>query len=184
MKNELAEANKELGKLAHHDGLTQILNRRGFDEAIDRHWRQTRRDKSQMAFLLVDIDHFKLYNDHYGHLAGDDCLKTVAQFIAEKPHRPLDITARYGGEEFALILPNTPIAGAELIAKRITQGVCNLAIPHEASTTSDVITISVGICMASQAESASQLIQQADEGLYAAKHGGRNQFCIWPKPNT
>ena len=131
MKQNLRDANRELEKLAHYDGLTKILNRRGFDETLDRYWKQSKREGSPLSLILMDVDHFKLYNDHYGHLQGDDCLKSIAKSIESQLLRPIDIAARYGGEEFAILLPGTDLEGASRVATRQLEGIESLKLPHE-----------------------------------------------------
>lgn len=179
MKKALREANKELEKLAHYDGLTQILNRRGFDEALERYWKQSQRDDSDIALILIDVDHFKLYNDHYGHMQGDDCLKEVAKALEGALLRPIDLAARYGGEEFAVVLPKTNTEGAENVAQRLLDAVADLKIPHEKSSTTSLVSVSMGIATNQGARDITTLINNADEALYKSKQNGRNQFNTW-----
>jgi diguanylate cyclase (GGDEF)-like protein len=135
------------------------------------------RDRTPLSLILCDIDFFKPYNDTYGHQAGDECLKQVAVAIQKVSKRPLDFVARYGGEEFAVILPNTNIEGALLVAEAIKQAIANLAIPHKSSLVNDYVTLSLGvISMIPTAEqSLGTLIAHADKALYAAKKQGRNR---------
>ena len=127
---------------------------------------------------MCDVDYFKLYNDTYGHQAGDNCLKAIAQALKQSIRRPADEAARYGGEEFVIVLPNTPLAGAQHVAEQIKQNVQALQMPHESSKTSDWVTLSLGIasCIPNQQSSPEELIRIADMALYAAKENGRNQW--------
>ena len=185
----------QLRRVATVDALTGLANRRCFDDALAREWLRGRRNHEPMALLLVDVDHFKLFNDHYGHPAGDVCLHAVAQALASASLRPADTVARYGGEEFALLLPNTPREGAEHMAHRVLDAVEALQIVHDASPTARHVTVSVGIatcgaagtsrlgpaaddrgpCEMRERGSASALVYAADKALYAAKHAGRAQ---------
>lgn len=178
MKNQLARANKELMKLANHDGLTKILNRRGFDEVMDRYWRQAQRDQSEIGLLLIDIDHFKAYNDTYGHVRGDETLTAVAHAIEKALMRPIDIAARYGGEEFAVLLPSTGMEGAMTVGDRILDVIRDEAIPHLTSPVKGFLTVSIGVALSSGLASAGDLIKRADAALYQAKERGRNRVNI------
>ncbi len=177
MKKELAVANRELQKLAHYDGLTQILNRRGFEDSLARFWKQALRDQSDLALMLIDVDFFKPYNDNYGHLQGDDTLRQVAQCIDATLLRPIDIAARYGGEEFVVLLPGTNLEGAETVGQRILERVQSLKIQHEYSKASEFVSVSIGIALSSEVDSENALIEKADKGLYSAKEGGRNRLA-------
>lgn len=166
--------------LAHEvkiDGLTQIANRRAFDERIAQEWLRLAREQLPISLLLCDIDFFKRYNDRYGHPAGDECLRAVAKSIESCICRPADLVARYGGEEFAVILPNTLTQGAIFIANKICQTVYDLGIVHESSFVSDRISMSIGISTFLPAESVDTkvLLEAADRGLYLAKNQGRNR---------
>ena len=167
-----------LRSFAMKDGLTGVTNRRRFDELLQQHWRQGQRDKSPLSLILIDIDHFKQYNDHYGHLAGDKVLRDVANVMRLVLQRPHDSLSRYGGEEFACLLPGTDEAGAAFMAQRLLESVRLLAIPHEFSSSGSLLTISAGIATVIPAvgQTASGLIAAADEQLYCAKHDGRN--CV------
>ncbi len=177
IKKELFELNKKLENMAHTDSLTQIANRRRFDQILSREWQRTIRNQNPLSLIMLDIDYFKKYNDLYGHGKGDTCLYTVAQEIASKAKRPTDEAFRIGGEEFCVILPDTPFGGAKIIAEKIRSGIENLKIPHKDSEISECITVSIGICCANQFKeiSCSKIIQTADKALYRAKESGRNR---------
>lgn len=175
----LKRANQELNRLVNVDGLTQVANRRCFDETLNHEWRRLRRDQLPLSLILCDIDFFKRYNDHYGHLAGDDCLRQIAQTIDQTIRRPADLAARYGGEEFAIVLPNTSIEGAVYLAEQIQSAIAALHIPHICPNEHSIVTLSMGIaCVVPRDEdSPEHLIESADRSLYAAKCKGRNTFC-------
>ncbi len=174
---ELKKANERLKMLSVIDGLTQIPNRRKFDEYLGSEWKRHYRDKDQMSVILCDIDFFKLYNDSYGHQAGDDCLQKVAQAIHSCANRASDLVARYGGEEFAVILPGTDPDGAMVVAEEVRTCVQNLLITHEKSNVCDHVTLSLGVAtlVPNKDNSAEQLVLLADEALYEAKENGRNK---------
>lgn len=179
---EAAEiAYRELQRLANLDSLTQIANRRRFDEYLNREWRRMLREQDPLSLILCDIDYFKRYNDCYGHQAGDDCLRQIAQAIACTLNRPGDLVARYGGEEFAIILPNTPVLGAVQIAEFVLASIAQLKIPHAQSEVSTHVTVSLGI--SSQIPQANfqphTLITAADRALYTAKTVGRDRYSIY-----
>jgi len=159
------------------DSLTQISNRRAFDQGLAKEWQRLARENLPISLLLCDIDFFKRYNDRYGHAVGDDCLKSVAKEIESCTRRPADLAARYGGEEFAVILPNTLRDGATFIAEKICQAIADLNIPHESSYVSDHVTISIGIATTSPdfKTDPRNLIEAADKGLYLAKNQGRDR---------
>lgn len=180
MKADLDAANQQLLKLTHIDALTGAINRRGMEEALDRGWRKNLRDKSELSILLLDIDHFKAYNDNYGHQQGDDCLKTFSQRVKTQLMRPADMLARYGGEEFLIILPDTPIEGARIIARKIGETLKAKPIPHAYSATADWVTTSIGISSTRLGAASYQaMIEQADQALYQAKENGRNRFISY-----
>ncbi len=167
-----------LESLVALDGLTEIPNRRRFDETLDLEWKRAIRNNNLLSLVLMDIDHFKLYNDNYGHAAGDVCLKKVARSIEKVPQRPADLVARYGGEEFVAVLPETDGEGATQIAEQMREAVFSLGVTHEFSSASDVVTISLGVATIYPVVEIDQkyLIEQADKGLYDAKEEGRNRF--------
>lgn len=166
-----------LRALVFIDGLTGVANRRRFDECLDTEWRHCRRTASSLSLLMIDIDHFKLYNDHYGHQSGDVCLKTVAQTLKSHFSRPHDLVARYGGEEFVCLLPGCEPEGALLKAQQLCQAIAHLHIPHATSPTAPNVTISIGVASFKPTadDTPDMLIAQADALLYKAKHSGRNQ---------
>lgn len=186
----------ELRQMATTDALTQVQNRRCFDEALNGEWRRSWRNHEAISLILLDIDHFKLYNDFYGHPAGDECLRSIGHVLRQISMRPADLVARYGGEEFVLLLPQTTKEGAIHLAHRILSGVKNLCIPHQASLTASHVTVSIGIGFfngppeihtpfgrsstsmmddLSIEINASKLLLSADKALYSAKHAGRAQ---------
>ena len=169
-----------LNELAERDGLTGLYNRRIFDDFIRRVWRQSRREDVGIEIIFVDIDYFKIYNDVYGHQAGDDCLKKVASSIARCAKRPFDFCARYGGEEFVLVLYGPPEDYARSLPEQIRCDVLDLAIQHEGSDVAKFVTVSVGVALARAGSNRSLTgaIQTADEALYEAKRGGRNRVVF------
>lgn len=169
-----------LERLAAIDGLTNIYNRRKFDEILDLEWKRAARGRLPLALIMADVDHFKGFNDHYGHAAGDDCLRRVARGLNELLQRPADFLARYGGEEFAVMLPETGDHGVLHVAGNLVTGVANLNIPYPDSPLAGHVTISLGATTAIPGQNCQtplQLIEAADSMLYAAKQGGRNRFC-------
>ena len=189
----------ELQRLSSTDGLTGLANRRAFDLALDSEWRRTLRYKTPLSLLVIDVDHFKRFNDTYGHVAGDECLRRVAEAVGSKARRAGDIAARYGGEEFVIILPHTETADARALAERICAAVRALKIPHAASGAADHVTISVGVAGAATAmrfdpnadargandnrvpiapPAPATLVARADRALYAAKGAGRDRVCM------
>ena len=172
---ELNAANKELQRLSTTDGLTGIANRRFFDELSAREWRRCERMNKPMALVMVDVDHFKKYNDTYGHQGGDECLKSVAAQVARAAPRASDLAARYGGEEFVLVLGETTMDGAKWVANNIRQHVADLKMPHSASSIGHV-SVSCGVASVLPLEGMpfETLLKFADEALYKAKEQGRN----------
>ncbi|MEL7419805.1 MAG: sensor domain-containing diguanylate cyclase, partial [Cyanobacteria bacterium J06555_3] len=174
---QLEQANHELQHLSVMDGLTHIANRRKFDQYIAAEWQRLSREQAPLSLILCDIDCFKLYNDTYGHQAGDLCLIEVAQAIQKTLKRPTDLLARYGGEEFVLVLPRTPLAGAKYLAQQARLQVEALKIPHLRSSVDLYVTISLGVasCIPSEKTNFKALVAAADQGLYLAKAKGRNR---------
>lgn len=183
----LRAANERLRRLAAVDSLTDLANRRTFDEAIDREWRRCQRGGKALSLLMIDVDYFKRYNDHYGHARGDECLAAVAGAIRSCIHRPFDLAARYGGEEFVVLLPETDATGALHVAQHVISAVDAAALPH-AITDAGRVTVSVGVasydiscdCWSNGERNAAtdaDLLAAADLGLYAAKRAGRAQKC-------
>lgn len=172
----LQKLNKQLQNLSFKDGLTGIANRRMFDKTLAREWNRGIREHQSLALLMIDIDYFKQYNDRYGHQAGDECLKVIAQHIDELTNRSTDLCARYGGEEFVVFLPDTDLTQATLLAEKCREKIYKLEILHEFSTICDVVTVSIGVSSVTPDKSAlsSSLIKNADEALYFAKESGRN----------
>lgn len=179
---KLQVANQKLHQLATCDGLTQVANRRRLDDYLQHEWQRFIRAKAHVSFVLCDVDYFKLYNDTYGHQAGDECLKKVAQAISHTAKRSTDLVARYGGEEFAVVLPYTDSQGALQVATAIQTEVAKLTILHEASTVSDYVTLSMGIASVLLTHThrilPTTLINMADNALYTAKARGRNQVIL------
>lgn len=178
----LKRANQELERIANLDGLTAVANRRRFDAYLQQEWKRLMREQLPISLILCDIDYFKSYNDHYGHQAGDECLKVVAQTLKSTAQRPADLVARYGGEEFAIILPNTAPTGAVHVAEIIRKKILDLQIVHDQSEVSQYLTLSLGITgqIPTPHLSLHSLVHFADKALYAAKHRGRNNslfFC-------
>lgn len=190
----LKQMSDELRRNANTDALTGAANRRQFDFLLEREWDRARRSGSTLSLLMVDIDHFKLYNDHYGHQHGDDCLRQVAHTIMEQAHRPADTVARIGGEEFVILLPETDAIGAHHVAQRVVDGVAARKLPHAKSLVASHVTVSLGACtmtlapdaahalhavqggsheLPARALKAADLVRCADKALYEAKHAGR-----------
>ncbi|MGC9528292.1 MAG: diguanylate cyclase domain-containing protein [Limnospira sp.] len=177
----LEAANRQLQHLVNVDGLTQVGNRRSFDEKLYQEWRRATREQQPISLILCDVDDFKAYNDYYGHQQGDDCLIQVAKAIRGAMKRPADFVARYGGEEFAAILPNTDINGAVEVAERIRDRIKQLQIPHAKSRVSPHVTLSLGLASQvpnSPSMPADLLVNAADRALYEAKHNGRDRIQI------
>ncbi len=181
LASKLDQANRELQRLSASDGLTGIANRRYFDDAIAREWRRARRNGGSLALMMCDVDHFKKFNDTYGHQAGDECLRRVAGAIATSLERGSDMAARYGGEEFVVVLPETPLGGALIVAEKIRHAVHALQIPHAASSHSRV-TLSIGLAatVPKLDDSCDSLIAAADRALYDAKNRGRDRVFRAP----
>jgi diguanylate cyclase (GGDEF)-like protein len=200
-EEELSRYRTELEEKIRLDPLTQIANRRALDEQLAAEWQRAMRRPSALAFLMIDVDFFKLYNDHYGHVAGDQCLKKVAQALAASVNRAGELTARYGGEEFAVLLPEADLARALRTAERICQAVRSLEIEHINSAVAPCVTVSIGVVCVQpvfaefappgQTESppriptesiqpgVQRMVNQADEALYQAKQLGRNRAVLY-----
>jgi diguanylate cyclase (GGDEF)-like protein len=190
----------ELQRVSATDALTGVANRRAFEEALDSEWRRTLRYKTPLCLLMIDVDYFKRFNDAYGHVVGDDCLRRVAEAVASKARRAGELAARYGGEEFAILLPNVELAEAQQLAEWVCDSVRVLQIPHTNSAAADHVTVSIGVASATPAMKfevrldrgsandnrpplspppASLLVSNADRALYAAKAAGRNRVCVF-----
>jgi diguanylate cyclase (GGDEF)-like protein len=169
-----------LGRLSFTDGLTGIANRRRFDQVLDQEWKRGGRSRAPLSLCILDVDHFKRFNDAAGHVAGDDCLRRLAAAAAASLNRPGDLVARYGGEEFALILPETDAEGALAVARRVQATVAALAIPHPDSGVAPVVTMSLGVATAVPTPQAGPalLVEAADRALYGAKDLGRNRIQV------
>ncbi len=163
------------------DPLTQIANRRRFDDTMTLEIKKAKRTGTILSVLLLDIDHFKFYNDTYGHLEGDSCLKKVAAALSTSLKRPKDLAARWGGEEFACLLPNTNAKGAQNVAEVLREAIQNLSIPHKSSPVNEVVTVSVGVVASNPMDDNSfdNLLKRADEALYQAKESSRNRIALW-----
>lgn len=188
---DLHLANDQLVLLANLDALTQVANRRCFNNRLKEEWQKLAQEQQPLSLILLDLDAFKRYNDYYGHLAGDDCLfkisQTLYQFIRRQDiNRPTDLVARYGGEEFTVLLPNTDLEGAIKVAARIQQAIHDLAIPHEQSNVKDIVTVSLGIAslIPKLEVKPDTLIAYADQALYDAKQQGRDRYCTYAYPSV
>jgi diguanylate cyclase (GGDEF)-like protein len=168
-----------LRRLVFLDGLSGVFNRRYFDQQLSVEWARSTRSCSPLSAIMLDVDHFKLFNDRYGHQAGDDCLRQIAVTLKACLKRPADVVARYGGEEFACILPDTTFSDAMSLANDLERKVRALGIPHEASSVTDVVTVSVGVATRTvdSVADAAALIGLADAQLYDAKQSGRGRVC-------
>jgi len=174
------EAGQALEKLARLDVLTEIPNRRLFEEELEKEWRRAERDSSSLSIVTADIDHFKEYNDQYGHPAGDRCLYEVAQALEDGLLRPGDIVARIGGEEFAVLLPKTTLGGARSVAETMSKRIIALNLPHEGAPATGQVTLSFGVASSDELSiaSAAGLLRASDMALYDAKRRGRNQIAV------
>lgn len=180
MQQQLTRLNSELAALSQRDGLTQLLNRNTFMERASQSLMEARRHAAPGSLLMLDVDFFKQYNDHYGHVSGDECLRQVAAAIQSSVKREVDIVGRYGGEEFIVMLPETDQQGAALVANTILQAIEGLRVPHRYSAVSEFVTISIGISVGepSNGLSLEALVLDADKNLYAAKEQGRNRVVV------
>lgn len=171
---------KEMEQMSREDALTGLANRRYFDDVYNREWRRTQRDGESLSIMFIDIDHFKNYNDHYGHQKGDECIQAVANIIQRQAKRAGDLAARYGGEEFVVIYPKTGADAMEAIAARTVEQVERADIPHEQSPVADHVTVSIGLAtvIPSKKLDPEAVLKRADAGLYLAKSQGRNQWAV------
>ncbi len=178
MAEQLDAANKKLTQMSYLDGLTAVANRRYFEEFFAREWKNSIREKEFLSLIMLDIDCFKAYNDTYGHLNGDDCLKKIAKTLNNALKRPRDFLCRYGGEEFIAVLPDTDKKGVSTVAKRFLQETKKLKIAHKTSPVNKNVTISVGVATTKpdKKRQSNMFINEVDKALYVAKHSGRN--CI------
>ena len=179
-QRQLHEANLALEKLSSLDGLTNIANRRHFDQTLRQEWNRAMRNLCPISLIMLDIDFFKKYNDTYGHQGGDETLKAIALILKDMEKRPGDLAARYGGEEFAIILPETDPAGASEVAYAVLDRVRAKRIRHASSDVGNILTVSIGTATMTPARNSQpdSLIALADKALYQAKHAGRNQVVI------
>jgi diguanylate cyclase (GGDEF)-like protein/PAS domain S-box-containing protein len=172
---------QKLAALATMDGLTGLANRRHFDERLEHEWIRARRERTTLSLLLIDVDHFKKFNDEYGHPAGDACLRSVAQVLAAQARRPADLVARYGGEEFVLLLPNTDAEGCGQVAEIIRKSLADIGIVHALNLPSQRVTVSAGGASVTRPDDATSypvLVEAADQALYYAKESGRDRFVM------
>lgn len=176
-QQQLVATNLELQRLNNVDGLTGLTNKRCALEFIEAEWKRAARDRAPLSVLMIDVDDFKRYNDNYGHLAGDDVLKRVADCIQGAVRRPGDLAARFGGEEFIVLLPSTPAEGARVMGEKLRAAIAELHIAHRASSVTDHVTVSIGAACAVPVpgDPYAPLIEAADKALYAAKRGGRDR---------
>ncbi|WP_248928114.1 sensor domain-containing diguanylate cyclase [Paenibacillus hamazuiensis] len=182
----LQEMNRKLMEQSRQDGLTGVANRRSFEETFERTWKESLRTGTPLSVIMCDIDHFKAYNDRFGHQMGDACLKEMANALRSALKRPNDFIARYGGEEFVILLPDTDEFGMSVVAERIHEAVLALAIPHGAQNDSGLMTVSLGAAVTvPQSDGNPQdILEAADRGLYQAKKFGRNRTEFYPAPGT
>lgn len=178
-EQKLIALQKELEALSFKDGLTGIANRRMFDSILDTEWMHARRNSQPLSLILIDIDYFKQYNDHYGHIQGDDCLKRVGQALNSAATRARDLLARFGGEEFALILPETDAAAAKVVAERCRSLIFKEQIPHPTSPVGQILTVSLGVgtLIPGHQDQPLAFIEAVDRQLYQAKQAGRNRVA-------
>lgn len=189
---EQKDLQDKLAALATSDGLTGLANRRHFDERFAEEWARAKRDGAPLSLLLIDVDHFKKFNDHYGHPAGDACLRSLGRILAEQVRRPADLAARYGGEEFALLLPNTRAEGCAEVGERLREALRELSMLHALNPPSRLVTVSLGgaTTVPGEATASDSLVAAADRALYAAKESGRDRLVVsgqvvaWPAAKT
>lgn len=175
----IKKVNTRLTELSVIDDLTQIANRRSLDETLEKEWLRAKRMKTPISMLMIDIDHFKEYNDDFGHIKGDECLSYVAKYMKENLNRSTDFIARYGGEEFCIIMPDTNLAGAVNLAERIHSGIRDLKISNPGSKVSKFLTVCVGVAstIPGVGDTYLDLVYTSDKALYRAKNDGRNIIC-------
>lgn len=180
MRDQLNQLNAELEALSQVDSLTQALNRRTFNDQAQQHWRLAKRRQTPTSVLMIDVDHFKPYNDHYGHPAGDRCLKAITDSLQNCLHRPADLLGRYGGEEFVVLLPETDRNGTRSVASKALEAVRQLALEHKYSSAGPRVTVSIGgaTCNHPLGHDLEELIKCADRALYKAKHAGRDRALV------
>lgn len=178
-EEQLANLRRELEEMSYKDGLTGVANRRMFDSVLELEWSNARRSKQPLSLIMLDIDHFKEYNDHYGHIQGDDCLIRVARVLSGAATRSRDFIARFGGEEFVLVLPETDADAAQKVADRCRKQVFKEQIPHANSPVSNVLTVSLGVgtILPSHQDQPLAFVEATDKKLYLAKQQGRNRIC-------
>jgi len=181
-RRKLKNANQELERLSSQDGLTSIANRRCFDINLKKEWLRAMRESESLSIIMIDVDSFKQYNDNYGHLAGDECLKLVASELSNQLGRSTDLLARYGGEEFVALLPSTSTHGAMQMAESMRKSIIDMQLPHVDSLGADVVSISLGVAtlIPTTGSSSQQLLSVADTALYNAKDQGRNRVVCSP----
>lgn len=178
-RDDLERINGELAALALQDSLTGLSNRRRFDAALDEEYSRAMRNETPLALVMLDVDHFKKYNDHYGHPQGDECLRRISQTLKAASTRPGDLVARYGGEEFVILLPGTDLAGAFTVAERVRLAIQAMHLEH-ADNHGAIVTISAGVAASipvRNGKSSQDLVLAADQALYKAKESGRNRVC-------
>ncbi|HWV58830.1 MAG TPA: diguanylate cyclase [Longimicrobiales bacterium] len=177
----LTRTNAELARLSSQDPLTGLANRRTLEDRLSQELARLRRNRESIAVLLCDVDYFKAYNDRYGHLAGDECLRRVAGVLPQVANRAADLVARYGGEEFVIVLPGTDVRGGVQVAEAARSAVRSLGLPHDRSGAADVVTLSIGVAaaIADGMMTPDELLRRADAALYAAKATGRNRVVQW-----
>lgn len=178
-EEQLANLRKELEEMSYKDGLTGIANRRMFDSVLELEWSNARRSRQPLSLIMLDIDHFKEYNDHYGHIQGDECLIRVARVLSKAATRSRDFIARFGGEEFVLVMPESDAEAAVKVAERCRELIFQEQIPHARSSVGDVLTISLGVgtIMPSHQDIPLAFVEATDKKLYLAKQQGRNKIC-------
>lgn len=179
-EEKLLQLQKELEELSYKDGLTGVANRRMFDSVMEMEWTNARRGRQPLSLILLDVDYFKEYNDRYGHLQGDDCLRQVAQTLGKVATRARDFVARFGGEEFVLVLPETDARAAALLAERCHKAIEQLAIPHERSAICERLTVSLGVgtLVPGADDDVQRFLNRVDGLLYSAKRSGRNRSAF------